>query len=79
MNLLRGKSEKSSLLKHCREEHDNVAQEFSIKVTGVHGKDGMTRQIAEAVAIREVPQGQSMKNKTEWNFVKLPRTRVEQF
>ena len=79
MKLLREKNEKSSLWKHCREKHDNVAQEFSMKVTGVHGKDAMTRQIAEAVAIREVPQGQSMNNKTEWNFVKLPRTRVEQF
>ena len=61
------------------ETRQRLTQEFSMKVHGVQGKDAMTRQIAEAVAIREVPQGQSMKNKTEWNFVKLPRTRVEQF
>ena len=63
--------------RHCRERHENVLQEFKMRVTGQYRNDAMLRQIAEAVRINDCYIDKRINNKTEWNLVLFPTVRVD--
>ena len=77
LKLLEGRKEGSVLWRHCREKHEEERQLFNMKVTGSYRNDSMTRQIAEAVRMKNVPPERLMNNKTEWNYFKIPRVVVD--
>ena len=66
---------KSFMLKHQAKEHQNVAGNYTAKVTGT-ARDCLTRQVREAVHIRrsEVP---TLNSKTEWHQPALFRVQSE--
>ena len=71
------KAGKSVMWRHCRERHENVLQEFKMRVTGQYRNDAMLRQIAEAVRINDCHVDKRINNKTEWNLVLFPTVRVD--
>ena len=77
LKLLEGRKEGSVLWRHCREKHEEERQLFNMKVTGSYRNDSMTRQIAGAVRMKNVPPERLMNNKTEWNYFKIPRVVVD--
>ena len=74
------KRESSVLWKHCRSQHDGVLENchFRMDVTGVYRNDTMLRQIGEGVRIQRTPPQQLMNDRSEWNFIRLPRVGIEQ-
>ena len=77
MEALRRKRESSVLWKHCRRHHDDEPCNFRMDVVGVHGNDAMLRQVGEGVMIHRTPSQQLMNDRSEWNFVNLPRVAIE--
>ena len=75
---LDNKRETSKLWQHCRTRHDGKITDFSMSVTGMYKDDAMLRQIAEAVRINGSTATALMNNKTEWNYVNIPRMVIEQ-
>ena len=71
----RDRTAKSFMLKHQAKEHQNVAGNYTAKVTGT-ARDCLTRQVREAVHIRrsEVP---TLNSKTEWHQPALFRVQSE--
>ena len=45
-------------------------------IVGVYYRDAMKRQIAEAVRIQSTPQNHLMNDKSEYNYITLPRASV---
>ena len=67
------KSEESVLHKHSLECHGGERFGVSIKLlASCYGKP-TTRLITEAIHIEEVPEENTLNEKSEWNYVKLPR------
>ena len=48
-----------------------------MNVTGVYHRDPMKREIAEAVRIQETSPNKLMNDKSEYNFIHLPRAPIE--
>ena len=67
------KTEDSVLHRHSTQHHGGEEFEVNVKVlASCYGKP-MTRLITEAIRIEEVPEEGLMNEKTEWNYVRLPR------
>ena len=67
------KTEDSVLHKHSLQCHGGGEFEVSVKVlASCYGKP-TTRLITEAIHIEEMPEETSMNEKSEWNYVRLPR------
>ena len=61
------------LHKHSTKCHGGGEFQVSVKVLAFcHGKP-TTRLITEAINIEEMPEETSMNEKSEWNYVRLPR------
>ena len=70
------KSEDSALFKHSEQCHDGESFEIGVKVlASCYGKP-TTRLITEAVTINEVPEENSLNERTEWNYVRIPHVGV---
>ena len=67
----------SVLLRHSREKHGGVIPDFQMNITGYYRQDPMLRQISEAVRISGVAREHRINNKTEWNYINLPRVVVD--
>lgn len=76
MTILRSKSEKSGLWKHCLTKHAGVIQTFNMKVTGTFRNDAMMRQITEAVQIENTPTDSLINTRAEWNMTRVPRAHI---
>ena len=61
---------------HCIEKHQRVEQNFNMKVIDTCRNDSMKRKILEAIHINDNEQGATMNNRTEWNFIRLPRLEI---
>ena len=72
------KREKSRMWKHCKSKHAERVPDFRMHVKGIYSRDAMLRQITEAVRINNAPAGSLMNDKTEWNFIRIPRMIMEQ-
>ena len=74
------KREKSVLWKHCRIHHQDESEgrRFRMDVVGVYTNDAMSRQIGEATRIQGASRRCLMNDKTEWNFISIPRMVLEQ-
>ena len=48
-----------------------------MNITGYYRHDAMLRQISEAVRINGIAREHRINNKTEWNYVNLPRVVVD--
>jgi hypothetical protein len=73
---LDSKAESSIMNKHCKDKHGGIIEDFTMNVIGTFQGDAMLRQISESVRISRENQKALINNKTEWNFVKLPRMNV---
>lgn len=73
---LKSKEEKSVMWRHAREKHGNKVPEFTMNVTNVFGHDAMLRQITEAVLINKSQSDKLINNKSEWNYVSIPRVAI---
>ena len=72
------RKDKSSILwRHCKERHGGIIPDFRMSITGYYRHDAMLRQISEAVRIGGVAREELINNKTEWNYVNLPRVVVD--
>ena len=70
------KAEDSVLYKHSVECHGGEKFQVGMKIlASCYGKP-TTRLITEAIQIEEMPDKNSMNEKTEWNYVKLPRVGI---
>ncbi len=70
------KAEDSPLHKHSVECHGGEWFDIDVKVLArCYGKP-TTRLITEAIHIEELPEENSLNEKTEWNYIKLPRVAV---
>ena len=67
----------SVLWSHCQHQHGRLSQQFSMEVEDVCRDDPTKRQILEAVRIKSTDPAKRMNNKSEWNFVCLPRINIE--
>ena len=47
-------------------------------VTGIYTNDAMLRQVGEATRIQRTSEQHLMNDKSEWNYVRLPRATLEQ-
>ena len=68
--------ESSVLRRHCTEKHDGYVMDFRMNVLGTFQGDAMLRQIAESVRICRENQRRLINNKSEWNFLKIPRANI---
>ena len=69
-------AEDSPLHKHSVECHNGESFEVGVKfLAQCYGKP-TTRLITEAIHIEELPEENSMNEKTEWNYINLPRVAV---
>jgi hypothetical protein len=67
------RAEDSVLHKHSVQCHEEERFEVGIKlIASCYGKP-TTRLITEAIHIEDIPEENSMNEKTEWNYVRLPR------
>ena len=67
------RTEDSVLHKHSMECHDGGEFEVGVKVLASCYRKPTTRLITEAIHIEEMPEETSMNEKSEWNYVRLPR------
>ena len=70
------KRDKSVMWKHCCDKHQRRTQKFKMKITGTIRNDPTKRQITEAIHINNTDPLKLMNEKTEWNYVKLPRVQI---
>ena len=77
---LNHKREKSVFWKHCRKYHQSETRgrRFRMDVTGIYTNDAMLRQVGEATRIQRTSEQHLMNDKSEWNYVRLPRATLEQ-
>ena len=69
-------AEDSPLHKHSVEYHNSEPFEVDVRILAqCYGKP-TTRLITEAIHIEELPDENSLNEKTEWNYIKLPRVAV---
>ena len=69
-------AEDSTLHKHSVEYHNGNTFKVDVKILAqCYGKP-TTRLITEAVRIEELPEENSLNEKTEWNYIQLPRVAV---
>ena len=66
-------TEDSILHKHSAQCHGGDEFEVSVKVLAFCYGKPTTRLITEAVHIEEIPEENSMNEKSEWNYIRLPR------
>ena len=66
----------SVLLKHCNERHNGSRQQFSMEITNVCRNDPTKRQILEAILINNTDPALRMNDRSEWNYVSLPRAMI---
>ena len=73
-----GKKSNSVLWKHIKDKHHGRPREanFRMDIVGIYHRDAMKRQIAEAVRIQSTPQNHLMNDKSEFNYITLPRASV---
>ena len=70
------KRDKSVMWKHCCDKHQRRNQEFKMTVTGTIRNDPTKRQITEAIHINNTDPSKLMNERTEWNYVRLPRVQI---
>ena len=70
------KRDKSTMWKHCCDKHQRRTQKFKMKVAGTIRNDPTKRQITEAIHINNTDPLKLMNERTEWNYVKLPRVQI---
>lgn len=70
------KHESSVMYRHLKEKHNEQITNFTMNVTGVFGGDAMLRQISESVKISKHDPSRLMNNKSEWNFISMPRASI---
>ena len=70
------KNKNSVLWKHCQLKHENVEQNFSMDIIDRCRGDPTKRQILEAVHINNKDALTSMNDRSEWNFVNIPRIQI---
>ncbi len=69
-------AEDSPLHKHSLECHNGGLFDIDVKILAkCYGKP-TTRLITEAIHIEELPEENSLNEKTEWNYIRLPRVAV---
>ena len=61
---------------HCVKCHNNEEQEFGMKVKDYVRDDPTKRQILDAVRIKDCPADRRMNDRSEWNFVLMPRITI---
>ena len=71
------RAESSVIWRHCKERHDGEIPDFKMNITGNYRNDAMLRQISEAVRINGTARESLINNKSEWNYVGLPRVLIE--
>ena len=70
-------AEDSNLYKHSLESHNGARFNYTVRILArCYGKP-TTRMITEAIRIEELPDENSMNEKSEWNYVQLPRVTIE--
>ena len=67
----------SVMRNHCRKKHDGVEQQFGMTVRDYIRNDPTKRQISEAVRIKNCPPEKRMNERSEWNYVLMPRINIE--
>ena len=68
-----GRAEDSVLYRHSVECHEGQRFEVGIRIiASCYGKP-TTRLITEAIHIEDIPTENTMNEKTEWNYIRLPR------
>ena len=67
------KTDDSVLHKHSTKCHGGERFEVGIKLLATCYGKPTTRLISEAIHIEQIPEENSMNEKSEWNYVKLPR------
>ena len=70
------KRDESVLLKHCNEKHAGSKQKFSMEITNVCRNDPTKRQILEAIHINKTAPALRMNDRSEWNYVSMPRATI---
>ena len=70
---LKMKREKSVMWKHCKEKHGGKIKRFKMDIKRVNRNDPTKRQITEAIFINKTQPNISMNERTEWNYINLPR------
>ena len=69
-------SEDSVLHRHGNQCHDGGTFEVGVKVlASCYGKP-TNRLITEAVTIEDIPEENSMNERSEWNYVRIPHIAV---
>lgn len=76
-NDLKAKREKSVMWQHCLDKHGGRVQKFKMRINRKMRNNPTKRQITEALYINKAKPGHSMNDKTEWNYVNLPRLQIE--
>ena len=64
--------------RHSGDRHDGNIPDFVMNVTGTFHNDAMLRQITESVLISKTKEDNLVNSKSEWNYVRIPRTFVTQ-
>ena len=59
--------------KHCKEKHGGKIKRFKMDIKRVNRNDPTKRQITEAIFINKTQPNISMNERTEWNYINLPR------
>ena len=62
---------------HCLDKHGGRVQKFKMRINRKMRNNPTKRQITEALYINKAKPGHSMNDKTEWNYVNLPRLQIE--
>ena len=65
--------EKSIMWKHCREKHGGKIRRFKMSIRKVVRNDPTKRQITEAIYINKTDPNLCMNDRTEWNYINLPK------
>lgn len=76
LSSLERQEENSVMWRHSCDVHGGNVPDFVMNVTGTFQNDAMLRQITESVLINKVQEGQLINSKSEWNYVRIPRTVV---
>jgi hypothetical protein len=73
MSRLTKRREKSIMWKHCREKHGGKIRRFKMSIRKVVRNDPTKRQITEAIYINKTDPNLCMNDRTEWNYINLPK------
>ena len=72
---LEKKSDKSVLWRHAKEKHQSNIPIYKCNVIKSFHSDALLRQISEAVLINK--EDAIINNKSEWNFLNIPRAKID--